>query len=441
MVYQSNEDRNDGSCTSGKLMFDSAFLRDPYPSYRALRASGRIHWSEQFCGGAWLLTHYSDVAQVLRDPRFSAQRAGGWVNRSGPEARGELREFKRLFARSLLFRNGLSHARLRQVMNAAFRPSALRAVTMRIQSLVDALLQGIERDGTTDFIHEFARPLPAMVIAEMLGIDAGSRSEFVAWSDDIAAFIDSPTPSLEIAHRAQTALVAMSAYFEDVLAQRRGTSGDDLLSLLLRAKEAGQIKTHKELLAQCCSLLFAGHETTRNLLGNGLLALLDHPEQWRLLKERPALMPSSVRELLRFDSPVQYTGRRVLTDVELHGQRLQRGDLVILLLAAANRDPAQFSAPDVLDITRDEGKHLSFGYGPHVCLGATLTYLEAEIAFGSLTQRLPDLQLNGATLQWNGNAVYRGLVALPVRRAQKVSAQRCPGETAVHDSVLNCLIE
>src|SRR5439155_14387555 len=284
VVYRSNEDRRDGSCTAGKLMFDSAFLRDPYPSYRDLRASGRIQWSEQFCGGAWLLTHYSDVAQVLRDPRFSAQRAGGWVNRSGPEARGELREFKRLFARSLLFRNGLSHARLRQVMNAAFRPSALRVVAMRIQSLADALLKGIERDGTTDFIHEFARPLPAVVIAEMLGIDADMRSEFVAWSDEIAAFIGSPIPSLEIAHRAQTALVGMSAYFEDVLAQRRETSGDDLLSLLLRAKEAGQIKTDKELLAQCCSLLFAGHETTRNLLGNGLLALLEHPEQWRLLK-------------------------------------------------------------------------------------------------------------------------------------------------------------
>jgi cytochrome P450 len=166
-------------------------------------------------------------------------------------------------------------------------------------------------------------------------------------------------------------------------------------------------------------LLFAGHETTRNLLGNGLLALLRHPAQWQRLKDTPTLMPTALKELLRYDRPVQYTGRRVRGGVEMHGRLLRKGQLAIALIGAANRDPARFSDPDRLDITRNEGNHLSFGYGPHVCIGATLTYLEAEIAFNSLIKRLPDLRLVDETPCWSLNAVYRGLTMLPVRFARK----------------------
>ena len=403
-------------------MLDSAFLTDPYPVYRALRAAGPIHWSEHFCGGAWLLTDYADVLNVLRDPRFSAQRASRWVNRSGPGARQDLRNFKRIFARSLLFLNGQHHTRVRQVMNEAFRPAVLQTMAPRIQIMADRLLDPLDKAGEMDFISDFARPLPAMVTVDLLGIDADRRADFITWSDDIAVFIGSPTPSMDIARRAQTSLVAMSEYFDDLVSRRRSDLGDGLVSLLLRAQAAGKITTDRELLSQCCTLLFAGHETTRNLLGNGLLVLLQHPRQWQLLKDTPGLMRSALRELLRFDSPVQYTGRRVMTEVAMHGRQLKRGDLVILLFGAANRDPEKFTDPDALDISRNEGNHLSFGYGSHVCVGAALTYLEAEIAFTSLMQRWPALRMNGAIPQWTPNGVYRGLASLWVKSGPRLAA-------------------
>ncbi|WP_211471053.1 cytochrome P450 [Collimonas humicola] len=420
-------------------MINEAFLQDPYPAYHALRAEGALHWSPEFCGGAWLLTGHADVAGVLRDPRFSVRRAGGWANSSGPEALTELREFKRIFSRSLLFVDAPQHTRLRQVMNAGFKPAALQELAPQIQTIVDRLLDQVLAKAAAapsgqfaqfDFMRDFARPLPALVIAGMLGIAAEDRSEFVAWSDDIAAFIGSPTPTLEIARAAQVSLIAMNEYFRQLLPQRRAALGDDLMSQLIRAEATGGIITTKELLAQCCTLLFAGHETTRNLLGNGMLALLQHPRQWQALQADPALLPSALKELLRFDSPVQYTGRRLKVDVEMHGKVMKKGDLVIPLIGAANRDPAKFSEPDRLDIRRNEGAHLSFGYGPHVCIGATLTYLEAEIAMRSVMRRLPQLRLAGATQSWGGNAVYRSLNALPLQFAHPAQAASAPAVEA-----------
>ncbi|WP_322741705.1 cytochrome P450 [Glaciimonas soli] len=382
---------------------------------------GRFIGARNFVVGAWLLTNYADVANVLRDPNFSVQRASRWVNGSGPGARAELREFKRILSRSLIFLDGSQHTRLRQVMNAGFKPAALQSMGSRVQLIVDRLLDSLDANDEMDFIRDFARPLPAMVIADMLRVNASDHADFIAWSDDIAAFIGSPTPSLEIARRAQTGLVALNEYFCALLPERRLHPGADLVSQLILAEEAGGIITTKELLAQCCTLLFAGHETTRNLLGNGLFALLNDREQWQILKNNPTLMPSALKELLRFESPVQYTGRRVMADIALHGHRLKKGDLVIPMIGAANRDPAKFSNPDTINLTRNEGSHLSFGYGPHVCIGATFTYMEAEIAFNTLMRRLPNLELVNATPKWGSNSVYRGLIMLPVRLARSVA--------------------
>lgn len=409
-----------------KHMINNGFLSNPYPTYQALRQAGPLHWNQEFCGGAWLLTEYADVVSVLRDPRFSVRRAGGWANSSGPEAPAELREFKRIFARSLLFVDAPQHLRLRQVMSAGFKPATLQRLAPQIQMLVDRLLDkvlvvetgatfDIPCDVSFDFMRDFARPLPALVIAAMLGIDGDDRADFVAWSDDIADFIGSPTPTIEIARRAQTSLIAMNDYFRGLLPQRRLHPGNDLISQLILAEASGGIITTKELLAQCCTMLFAGHETTRNLLGNGMLALLQHPQQWHMLQQMPTLLPSALKELLRFDSPVQYTGRRLKVDIVMHGQVMRKGDLVIPLIGAANRDPAKFTDPDTLDITRNQGAHLSFGFGPHICIGATLTYMEAEIALRSVMRRLSALQLVENTQSWGKNAVYRSLNALPLR--------------------------
>jgi len=413
-----------GKRVSCSRLVDAAFLHDPYPAYHALRAAGPIHWSEEFFGGAWLLTGHEDVEAVLRDPLYSARRTGGWVMRgSEDDDRQALCPFQRLFSRAMLFLDAPDHARLRQVLNAGFRPAALRAFAPTIEQMAAGLTERLEGREEFDFMEAIARPLPAMVIASLLGMDAGDQPDFLAWSEDLAAFIGAPDPDLTLKRCAQASLLKMSAAFEAMLARRKAQGAGlsqpeqrDLIGHLLHAEAEGRIEAGAELLAQCAMLLFAGHETTRNLLGNGLHALLSHPEQWQRLRQAPDLLPNALRELLRYESPVQYTGRRVTTDMVLHGRRLRRGDLVVALIGAANRDPARFRNPDKLDITRREGSHLSFGHGPHVCIGAALTLMEAEIVFRVLLADWPDLALVDAEPHWNGNPVYRGLARLPVRR-------------------------
>jgi cytochrome P450 len=410
---------------SAWLLSDARFLRDPYPVYRAMREAGPLHWSEEFFGGAWVVTRHADVETVLRDPRFSAQRTGRWVmgvDGQGDDVRRELQGFQRLFARAMLFLDAPDHGRIRQVLNAGFRPAALQALAPRIEQLVAERLDAVDAAEGFDFISAVARPLPAQVIATLMGVEASDQGQFIAWSDDLAAFIGALQPGLDLARRAQRSLLAMSGYFEALLPQRRREPGDDLVSRLLRAEQGGQIEGGAELLAQCAMLLFAGHETTRNLLGNGLHALLRHPDQWRRLQREPDLLPGAVRELLRYDSPVQYTGRRAATQVELHGRRLHRGDLVVALIGAANRDPLRYAEPDRLDVARRQAGSLSFGHGPHVCIGAALTLMEGEAVLRQLLQRWPGLHLTDRVPRWSGNPVYRGLTELPVRQASAVVA-------------------
>lgn len=395
-------------------LMDAAFLANPYPAYRALREAGPIHWSEEFFGGAWLLTRHADVERVLRDPRFSAQRTGAWV-KDREDAPGELGGFQKLFARALLFLDAPDHPRIRKVLNAGFRPDVLQRLAPHIEQAVTELLDQVENLESFDFIEAVARPLPVRVIMLLMGIAHPQQEDFMAWSEDLASFIGAPVASREQARRAQASLLAMSRYLESLLALKRKTPGDDLTSRLVQAEARGEIQHGAELLAQCAMLLFAGHETTRHLLGSGLQALLSHPAQWQRLRQEPALLPGAVRELLRFDSPVQYTGRRVVTDLVLHGQQLRRGDLVLPLIGAANRDPARYAEPDTLDIMRSHGSSLSFGSGPHVCIGAALTLMEAKILFGQLLRRWPGLSLVDSLPSWGSKPAYRGLMTLPLR--------------------------
>jgi len=248
----------------------------------------------------------------------------------------------------------------------------------------------------------------------MLGIDRADEARFMAWSDDLAAFIGALQPTADQLRVAQRSLLQMVRYFEALLPARRSEPGTDLVSRLLQAEAAGEIRADGELLAQCAMLLFAGHETTRNLLGNGLYALLAHPDAWARLSADEEGMTLAVRELLRYDSPVQYTGRRVAQEFTLHGTLLRRGDLVIALIGAANRDPDRFVDPDTFDIGRRAGSHLSFGSGPHVCIGAGLSLLEADVVLRAVLRRWPDLKRVDAVPRWNGIAGLRGLAALPV---------------------------
>jgi cytochrome P450 len=397
-------------------LVDAAFFADPYAAYQALREAGPLHWSEEFFGGAWLLTRHADVEAVLRDPRFSARRTGGWVN-DVQARRGELAGFQQLFARALLFLDAPEHTRVRALLQPAFRPEALQRLRPRIEALADALLDAIDGREPFDAIARLARPLPVQVVSLLLGIDTAPRDDVMRWSDDLAAFIGAPQPTRDLALRAQTSLLDMTRYFQAELQRSVRPHASGLVAQLLQARERGALKDDAECLAQCAMLLFAGHETTRNLLGNGLLALLSHREQWQLLRDAPERIPGAVRELLRFDSPVQYTGRRVTTALQLHGQTLQRGDLVLLLIGSANRDPLRHPHPDRLDVLRPDPGSLAFGSGVHACLGAALTRLEAEIVLRRLLQRWPGLRLAQTAPRWLDNPAYRGLHSLWLRAA------------------------
>jgi len=384
-----------------------------------------LHWSSAHCGGAWVITGYEEVAAALRDPRFSVRRAARWINSGlGDTGNGQQdeaqRQFKRLFSRSLLFLDGRAHRRLRGVLNPGFKPADLQArrgdITALAQRLADDIVTDPQAARGFDFIARFARPLPALVIAQLMGLPDRVPAEFIDWAADLAAFIGSPTPDATQTFAAQQAMRSLCDFFSQALARADELPEACLLRGLLQAHASGQLN-RTELLAQCSTLLFAGYETTRNLLGNGVLALLQDPAQWAALKARhadPAALRLAVREMLRHDSPVQYTGRRLLQEVSLAGQRLQRGQLAILHIGQANHDARRFRDPQRFDIRRDEGMHLSFGQGPHVCLGAALTQLEAEIAFSVLMQRLPTLSLADETPVWQSNAAYRALDRLSV---------------------------
>ena len=400
---------------------------DPYRGYAALRDNGRVFWSDEYFNGAWVVTGYDDVRAVLQDPRLSAQRTGGWImqpaDREGLPRR-ELADLQQLFTRALLFLDSPDHPRVRRAMQAAFQPASIMALRPKIVAMVDALIDEIEaRHGPEepfDFIDEFARQLPASVIAALLGLSPERPERFTLWSSQLAGFLGSTRPSLTGVLRARDSLLAMRRFFDDEIDRRqREAAGDDLLSRLVSARDAGHIHGTAELLSQCAMLLFAGYETTRHSLGTSLYWLLSHPDAWQRLQYHTALLPGAVRELLRWDSPVQYTGRRARSDFVLGDAPVRRGDLVVPLIGAANRDPVKYADPDSLLLDREVGMPLSFGAGPHVCIGAMLTLTELEVALARITQRWPSLQLLQGAERWIDQPLYRGLEQLWFRRKSR----------------------
>jgi cytochrome P450 len=312
----------------------------------------------------------------------------------------------------MLFLDPPEHSRIRKLLNKEFTPNMIQRLRPRIQQVVDALLDQAFQKTEIEFMADFSNPLPVRVIAEMLGVPSEAQRDFQIWSDDLADFFGNAAGTIEGARRAQNSLISLAEYFRALLPERREHKGDDLVSLLLRVEEEGEVLTGEELLAQCTLLLVAGHETTRNLLGNGMLALLQNPDQYAELKQNPALMHSAVREFSRYDSPVQFSGRAVTEDFSWHGKEIRKGQTVILLLGSANRDPEKFSDPETLNISRDEGMPLSFGHGTHFCIGAALAQTEAEIAFTTLLERASSLKMLDEVPAWRSNLSFRGLSRL-----------------------------
>jgi pimeloyl-[acyl-carrier protein] synthase len=391
---------------------DPEFIANPYPVYHQLRTMAPV-WKSPF--GAWVLTRYDDVFHVLRDPRFG--RRGFEPMLRAVFAGADSVEPEQGYVTSMLFRDPPDHTRLRALVQKAFTPRVVEALRPRIQAIVDDLLARVRDARAMDVIADLAYPLPVIVICEMLGVPTEDRDTFREWSLAIARALDAigVPGDPEIAERGRAARKKLTAYFRDgLIPERRKHPREDLLSALIAVEEQGDRLTTGELLATCNLLFVAGHETTVNLIGNGLLALLRHADEFRTLREDPSLIESAIEELLRYDGPVQRTGRIPNADVEIGGQTIPKGDLVMALLGAANRDPAHFPDPDRLDFRRADNRHLAFGWGIHFCLGAPLARLEGQIAIGTVAARLPKLALATDAPRWRPATTLRGLEALPV---------------------------
>jgi len=322
----------------------------------------------------------------------------------------------RALSRQMLFLDPPDHTRLRGLVNKAFTPRRVDVLRPLIQELVDDLLDRAAAAGGMDLVADFAFPLPAIVIAGMLGVPPEDRDRLKGWSYDFGALISGTPLSEEQAMQAQLGVLSMVAYFADIADQRRSAPRDDLLSALLAAEEQGDRLSTEELLVNCLLLFAAGHGTTTHLIGNSVLALLAHPDQLARLREDPALIVGGIDELLRFDGPVQVTGRNATEDLEIDGTRVTAGQHVTMVLGAANRDPLRFSEPDRLDLGRRDIRHVAFGHGIHFCLGAALARLEGQIALGTLVRRFPTLRLDTTpeALPRMQGIVFRGVESLPV---------------------------
>jgi len=407
-----------GAAPSGSFpnpLQNPALLANPYPFYALVRQANpvlRAPIPADTGAGVWLLTRYADVELALKDRRFSVDRTRADVVRLFPD------RLPRAFLggpgglRTLLVLDPPDHTRVRGLVSKAFTPRRVAALGGAIRRLVDELLDEALAKGAFDVIHDLAEPLPAIVIAELLGVPPSDHRQFRAWSSALIEALPQAVAGMgaDVDAKAEPILT----YLRGAIAERRAAPRDDLISAMIEAQEERDALTDQELLSLSFLLLLAGHETTTNLIGNGTLALLRNPEQLERLRAEPALVPNAVEELLRYDSPVQATARVVVEEIELGGQRLGPGALVVCGIGAANRDPAANPDPDRLDVAREEIRHLSFGLGAHFCLGAALARLEGEIALGALVARCPRLRLAAQDLAYRPNVVLRGLRSLPV---------------------------
>jgi pimeloyl-[acyl-carrier protein] synthase len=390
-------------------------LENPYPMYsviRTVRPVLEVPIPNYTGPGTWMLTRYRDVHSVLRDPRFSVERLRAPLMRDNLDRMPEFLRQSATGMRSMLIMDPPDHTRVRKLVNKAFTPKRIAALRGHIEAIVRELADEAEAKGTFDLIHDVAEPLPAIVIAELLGVPVEDHRRFRKWS---SAMINGfASPSAEARATGAEAARRIFDYLADIIAARRRAPREDLISAMIAAQEERDALTDAELLATGNLLLLAGHETTTNLIGNGTLALLREPDQWKRLCNERALLPTAIEELLRYDGPVQATVRVALEDVAIDDQVIPEGSLVLVSIGSANHDPDVFEDPDQLDLARDPNPHLAFGFGTHFCLGAPLARLEAQLAFDALTKRFPRLSLVEDRPVYRANPVLRGLTSLDV---------------------------
>jgi cytochrome P450 len=395
-------------------LFDPDFKANPYPAYARLRSEAPVHRVTLPDGrGVWLVTRYEDVSPVLKDERIVKD----WRNAMTPEQLAQIPpipEVMKPLTRNMLDTDPPDHERLRSLVQKAFTPRLIERMRPRIQAIADELLDAVQDSGEMDLIDDYAFPLHITMIAELLGVSAEDRNKFREWSN---AAVSGDTTQEYMEKVLLPHMQAFTDYLRTMFEEKRRNPKDDLISGLVRAEEAGDKLSEDELLAMVFLLLVAGHETTVNLIGNGMLALLQHPDQLQKLREDPSLIKPAIEELLRYDSPVETsTERFAREDIAIGGTVIPKGEMVMVVIASADHDPERFADPDALDVTRADNKHLAFGKGIHFCLGAPLARMEGQIAIGTLLRRMPNLRLADSpeSLTWRPGMVLRGLEGLPV---------------------------
>ncbi|GGH84602.1 cytochrome P450 [Pullulanibacillus pueri] len=394
-------------------LFSETFNRNPYPVFQQLRERDPIHQMTLPDGQtAWVISRYDDAMAALKEVHFIKDPTQ-FFNKEG-EAENPNQAKSLLFNNHMLNSDPPAHRRLRNLVQKAFTPRMIAGLRPRIEEITTLLLDDIEEKGAVDLIEAFAFPLPIIVICEMLGVPSEDRDIFRQWSNTLVEAANNPKKIQEI----QPQMINFSNYIDDWIHYRKQHPQHDLISHLIEAEERGEQLNHQEIRSLVFLLIIAGHETTVNLIGNGVLALLENPDQLETLKANPSLIHQAIEEMLRYNGPVEFsTSRWASEDIVFRGQTMSKGDLILIALDSANRDPEQFQSPETFDITRKYNRHLAFGKGIHYCLGAPLARLEGEIAINALIKRMPNLQLNtdSESLQWRPGILIRGLTALPVR--------------------------
>lgn len=389
-------------------------LADPYPYFAQLLEVDPVHWNKRY--RAWFVHKHEDVLWALRNPAFSSDRVRPVFEERMSLAQREARQPTFDVLRHwMVFLDPPEHTRLRKLVMPAFSPKAVAKMRPRVEQVVQETLESLEGVESFDFIRDFAYPIPAIVVAELIGVPAEHRDRFKKWSDDILTLVFGAEGQADRRELAQQGLVELTDYLRELVVEIRANPGENIISSLVSSHELEPPLSDDEIISTCALLVFGGHETTTNLIANGTRQLLLNPDQLQLLREDPRRIGPAVEELLRFDGPSRLEARLLVEDVELRGKRMKAGDNVYLVQSAANRDPEVFDRPHELDITRPKNNHVGFGFGVHHCLGNFLARLEATVAIEAVIARMPDLALAGPET-WHPTIMSRGMQTMPVSR-------------------------
>lgn len=395
-------------------LHDPEFISDPYASYDQWRRDSPVFFETN--SQYWYVTRYQDVHDLAKDPRMQSGRLDLMLSRLSHDVRDQVSPLEKLLQDRLLLTDGERHRRMRSLVDHAFKPRQIKSMRIAIEQSIQHLLQSLTGRSQIDLIHDFAEPLPSLAITQILGIPATDQKQFKVWTDEIYSFFaPSKTTEDEKALRATRNAREITTYLKQRIVESRSNPTGSLINSLIEADEESQALTEMEIIANVVGILNAGHETTTNLIGNGMLRLLKAPEQLNILRENPQLIPSAIEEFLRIESPIQFIARKTAEPVQVSGVEIPAGQNVALLLGSANRDPERFTQPEQLVVSREQNRHVAFGMGQHYCIGAPLARLIGELSFAALLNRFAHIELATNKLDWRPYPIFRGLAQLPLK--------------------------